>query len=235
MKQETILVVDDEAKIAEVIGSYLEKANYKVIYAQSGYDALKMFEMHSPSLVILDLMLPDLSGEEVCRAIRRRSRAPVIMLTAKAAEEEIIGGLNIGADDYVTKPFSNRQLLARVEAVLRRTSSEAVPIAKTMSFNNGELTIDSAKREVKLKGETVSLTRNEYNLLLTLVKYPAKVFTREELIAFAFNEDFKGYDRVIDTHMKNIRQKIEKDTKAPRYILTVHGVGYRFGGETCEA
>lgn len=230
----SILVVDDEEKIVEVVKSYLENAGYTVLCAYNGAQALMLFERHSPALVVLDLMLPDLSGEEICRTIRKKSRVPIIMLTAKVEEMNVLEGLRIGADDYVTKPFSPRQLVARVEAVLRRVSAEAVPIASEFSFYNGELVIDNLRHEVRKNGEPVSLTPNEYKILMTMAKYPSKAFTRDELITFALSDEFAGYDRVIDTHIKNIRQKIEKDAKVPRYILTIHGVGYKFGGDCYE-
>jgi len=226
-----ILVVDDEVKIVEVVKSYLGNRGYSVDEAYSGKEALDKFERLNPSLVILDLMLPDIPGEEICQRIRRRSRVPIIMLTAKVDEEDILRGLNIGADDYITKPFSPRQLLARVEAVLRRVSDVPIHLSSIISFNNGDLVIDTLKYEVKKKGKVVNLTRNEYKLLMTMLKYPDKTFTREELICMALGDDFDGYDRTIDVHIKNIRQKIESDPKNPRYILTVHGIGYRFGGE----
>jgi DNA-binding response OmpR family regulator len=226
-----ILVVDDEVKIVEVVKSYLENRGYPVDVAYSGKDALDKFEKVNPCLIILDLMLPDIPGEEICQMIRRRSRVPIIMLTAKVDEKDILRGLNIGADDYVTKPFSLRQLVARVEAVLRRVSDDPVPLSSIISFNNGDLVIDTLKYEVKKNGNTVNLTPSEYKLLMTMIKYPDKTFTREELISMAFGDDFDGYDRTIDAHIKNIRQKIESDLKNPKYILTVHGIGYRFGGE----
>lgn len=225
-----ILVVDDEPKIVEVVSSYLENKGYVVYPAFNGRQALEVFEKVRPCLVILDLMLPDMMGEEVCQCLRRISRVPIIMLTAKSAEEDLLNGLNLGADDYVTKPFSPRQLVARVEALLRRTVNEAVPLAGLISFNNDDLVIDSQKYEVRKNGKVVNLTPNEYKILMSLVKYPQKAFTREELVSVALGEDFDGYDRTIDTHIKNLRQKIETNPKNPRYILTVHGVGYRFGG-----
>lgn len=227
----TILVVDDEIKIVQVLQSYLEKEGFRVVCAYNGNDALSQFDLYAPILVILDLMLPDLPGEEVCREIRKKSRVPIIMLTAKTEEEAVLKGLNIGADDYVTKPFSPRQIIARVGAVLRRTLNEPVPIADEYSFRNRELVIDNLRHEVLLSGEPVALTPGEFKLLLTMAKYPAKTFTREELIFMALGDDFEGYDRVIDTHIKNIRQKIEPDAKNPVYILTVRGVGYKFGGD----
>jgi DNA-binding response OmpR family regulator len=226
-----ILVVDDEPKIAEVVRSYLEHSNYQVYEAGNGREALELFDRIQPSLIILDLMLPDLSGEEVCRILRRKSRVPIIILTAKVEEENILTGLNIGADDYVTKPFSPKQLIARVEALLRRTSQEAVPLANLISFGDDELVVNSLKHEVRRNGQVVNLTPNEYKILLTMIKYPHKAFTREELVAIAFGDDYDGFDRTIDVHVKNLRQKIEPDPKSPKYIITVHGVGYRFGGE----
>ena len=226
-----ILVVDDEDKIVEVVKSYLENSGYIVYAAYDGRQALEMYEKVNPSLIILDLMLPDLSGEEILRTIRKRSSVPVIMLTAKVEEEDILKGLDIGADDYVTKPFSPRQLVARVGALLRRVSGETVPLSGVLSFNDGALIIDTLSYEVRKGEHIVNLTPIEYKLLLAIAKYPAKVFTREELITLVFGEDFEGYDRTIDTHIKNLRQKIEDDSKNPQYILTVHGVGYHFGGD----
>ncbi len=226
-----ILVVDDEEKIVEVVKSYLENSGFKVYCAYSGKEALEMFTAANPRLVLLDLMLPDISGEELCRTIRKKSRVPIIMLTAKVEEESILNGLGIGADDYVTKPFSPRQLVARVIALLRRSEDEKMPLANVLSFNNGELTVDSIKHEIRKDGQPVNLTPNEYNILMALVKYPQKAFTRDELVYLVLGEDYEGYDRTIDTHVKNLRQKIEPDVRTPRYILTVYGVGYKFGGE----
>ncbi|MDP4110470.1 MAG: response regulator transcription factor, partial [Bacillota bacterium] len=169
----TILVVDDEAKITEVVKSYLESSGYQAVCAYNGTEALKLFDKFSPVLVILDLMLPDMTGEEICRAIRKKSRAPIIMLTAKAEDADVINGLNTGADDYLTKPFSPKQLVARVEAVLRRVSSEAVPLASEVSFNDGELIIDGLRHEVRKNGGQVQLTPNEYKILMTMAKYPS--------------------------------------------------------------
>lgn len=226
-----ILVVDDEQKIVEVVGSYLENSGYVVYKAFNGTEALQMFENTNPSLIILDLMLPDMSGEEICRTIRKKSRVPIIMLTAKVEEENVLKGLDMGADDYVTKPFSPRQLVARVAAVLRRAvdNQEADPGIKV--YNEGDLAIDTVKFEVRKGNQIVSLTPNEYKILMALAGHPSKVFTRNELITIALGEDFDGFDRTVDAHVKNLRQKIETDNKNPGYILTVHGVGYRFGGE----
>ena len=226
-----ILVVDDEEKIAEVVKSYLEKSGFKVYCAYNGNEALELFDKINPRLVVLDLMLPDISGEEICRTIRKKSRVPIIMLTARVEEESILNGLGIGADDYVTKPFSPRQLIARVIAILRRSEDGIMPLSNVMSFNNGELLIDSIRHEIKKDGQPVNLTPNEYKILMALIKYPQKAFTRDELVCLVLGEDYEGYDRTIDTHVKNLRQKIEPDVRTPRYILTVYGVGYKFGGE----
>jgi len=230
-KDISILVVDDETKIVDVVKSYLEKSGYKVFEAYTGSQALERFEDDKPSLVVLDLMLPDMSGEEICKIIRSKSRVPIIMLTAKVEEENILEGLNIGADDYITKPFSPRQLVARVQAVLRRTLDDGLPLANIYSFEGGNLVIDVEKHEVTKHGRIVNLTPSEFSILTALVKHPNKVYTREELITLALGEDFFGYDRTIDSHIKNLRQKIEDDPKSPKLIITVHGVGYRFGGE----
>jgi len=227
----TILVVDDEVKIVEVIKSYLENAGYQAACAYNGSQALGLFDSCAPALVILDLMLPDMSGEDICRTIRKKSRTPIIMLTAKIEEGSIINGLALGADDYITKPFSPRQLMARVEAVLRRTIDEPVPLVSEFSYNDGDLVIDGLRHEIRKQGVPVLLTPNEYKILMTMAKYPTRAFSRDELITFALGDEFNGFDRVIDTHIKNLRQKLGDDSKSPRYITTVHGTGYKFGGE----
>lgn len=227
--KQTILIVEDEQKISEVLKSYLEREGFSVASAADGEEALRLYALLSPALVLLDLMLPKRSGEEVCREIRTRGNTPVIMLTAKTEENSILGGLAIGADDYVTKPFSPRQVVARVHAVLRRAGTAP---ATAIQFDGGWLNIDTTARTVKREGAFVTLTPSEYSLLVTLALHPGRTFTRDELIQLALKDDFEGYDRVIDTHIKNLRQKIEPDAKQPRYIVTVHGVGYRFGGNT---
>lgn len=225
--KQTILVVEDEAKIADVLKSYLEREGFGVATAKDGDEALSLFASLSPALVLLDLMLPRRSGEEVCREIRARGNTPIIMLTAKTEEHSILGGLAIGADDYVTKPFSPRQVVARVHAVLRRAGTAK---ADVLRFGGDWLIIDTVARTVLCEGAPVTLTPSEYSILLALASHPGKTFTRDELIQLALKDDFEGYDRVIDTHIKNLRQKIEPDTKLPRYLVTVHGVGYRFDG-----
>ncbi|MBN2880102.1 MAG: response regulator transcription factor [Clostridia bacterium] len=231
MEKKNILVVDDEERIVEFVESYLVKNGYNVIKAYNGREALHKFNSSNIDLIVLDLMMPDITGEEVCTEIRKSSRVPIIMLTAKVEEENILKGLDIGADDYITKPFSPRQLVARVGAILRRTDGENYSVSSFLSFNSGELTIDTIKYEVIKKGEVIDLTPNEYRILYTLAKSPKRVFSRDDLIDIAMGDDFSGYDRAIDSHIKNLRRKIEEDTKNNQYILTVHGLGYKFGGE----
>lgn len=225
----TILMVDDEEKIREVVISYLAKDGFKTMEAASGKEALEHVRGGNVDLVILDLMLPDVSGEEVCRSIRQFSSVPVIMLTAKVGEDDRVHGLTLGADDYVLKPFSPRELLARVKAIMRRTQSDSL-LAETISFQNSDLVIQPSKHEVYKKGELVSLTPNEYKLLLTMARHPDRAFGREELIVKVLGFDFDGDARAIDQHVKNLRQKIESDPKSPQYIVTVFAVGYRFSG-----
>ena len=231
-----ILLVEDEEKLVGVIKSFLESKGYQVIAAMDGKKALEIFDSETFIMVLLDLMLPVISGEEVCSVIRRKSNVPIIMLTAKSGEEDMLTGLGIGADDYITKPFSLKALHARMEAVLRRAGSDIVPMLARRSFNKGDLTVDFENHTVIRGAETdqtteIRLTPNEYKILTTLIKHPNKVFTRDELIASAFGDDYEGYDRTIDSHIKNLRQKIEKDPKKPVYVKTIHGVGYKFGGE----
>lgn len=230
MSEKKILVVEDEVKILEVVTSLLKSRGYQVIQAVDGKEALLLFEQENISLVLLDLMLPDISGEEVCRKIRGKSRVPIIMLTAKAEEEHLLNGLHIGADDYITKPFSLRELAARVEVILRRVSGELRPLYQSNYFENGELVIDVEANILKKRGQQIKLTKSEWKLLLAFITYPNKVFTRDALIQIALGDEYEGYDRTIDSHIKNLRQKIEDVPKKPVYIITVHGKGYKFGG-----
>lgn len=226
-----ILVVDDEEMLRDAVSSYLEKKGFHVFTAETGAQALRIFEDQAISFVILDLMLPDLSGEEICIRIRKQSRVPIIMLTAKTMEDDILNGLHIGADDYMTKPFSLKELHARIEVILRRAGNDLKPLASKFQWNGNDLEVDFEQRTVKKQGAPVMLTPIEWNLLSALIKYPQKIFTRDDLISLAFDTDFNGYDRVVDTHIKNLRKKLEDDPKKPIYIRTVHGVGYKFGGD----
>jgi DNA-binding response OmpR family regulator len=225
-----VLVVDDEKMIREAVASYLQKQGFEVLQAETGREALQILEKETIAFVILDLMLPDLSGEEVCATIRKQSRVPIIMLTAKTMETDMLNGLNLGADDYITKPFSLKNLYARMQAVLRRSSDDLKPLAERFSWNNGDLVVDYDRKEVHKKGKLIPVTPIEWKILSAFTKYPQKLFTREDLIEIAFDLDFAGYDRVVDTHVKNLRKKIEDDPKKPIYICTVHGMGYKFGG-----
>jgi DNA-binding response OmpR family regulator len=231
LRGKKILVIDDEFKIIEVIKLYLEKEGCEVFEALDGKQALEIYSRVNPDLLILDLMLPDISGEDICKIIRKKSRIPIIMLSAKVDESEVVEGLYMGADDYVTKPFSTKELIARIVVLFRRLNDEIVPLSNIISLNDNDLVVDVLKREVRKNGELVYITLTEFKILITLLKYPNKTFTREELMDLVMGEDNFGYNRVIDTHIKNLRQKIETNPKEPRYIITVHGTGYRFGGE----
>jgi DNA-binding response OmpR family regulator len=222
-----IVVIDDEASVQDVVRGYLEKDGYLVYVAGNGTDGLAVAERTKPGLVVLDLMLPDIAGEEICREIRSRSDVPILMLTAKASEDERIDGLALGADDYLTKPFSPRELVARVRAILRRTQGAEMPLVETLSFDGGALEIDTVQHEVRRDGQPVELTPNEYKLLVTLARYPGRVYSRFELINHVQGYNFDGYERTIDAHVKNLRKKIEPDPKHPRYVETVFGTGYR--------
>ncbi len=232
MKGKTILIVEDEPKIAEAVEAYLKNSGYDVLVAQDGKQGLLFYENRQPDMVILDLMLPYITGEELCRIIRKQSKIPMIMLTAKSGEDHKIDGLTMGADDYMTKPFSPRELVARVNSLFRRCENNGVEaqLSNKVSWNNGDLEVDFEAYQVKKKGATAGLTLSEFKLLSAFVTHPNKTFTRDELIDIAFGLDFNGYDRTIDSHIKNLRSKIETNTAEPDYILTVRGVGYKFGG-----
>lgn len=224
-----ILVVDDEEMILRTVRAYLDREGFKTYTATDGEEALRAFEEKGPDLIVLDLMLPKLNGIEVTKRIRAKSSVPIIMLTAKAAEADRIVGLELGADDYVVKPFSPRELVARVRAVLRRIEGEA---SATERIAVGELEIDLKTREVKVNGREVELTPTEFDLLAFLARHPGHVFTRLQLLREVQGYTYDVFARTIDTHVKNLRRKIEEDPKEPRYILTVHGVGYRFYRES---
>lgn len=226
----SILLVDDEPLIREVISAYLQKKGHHVLTAGTGREALELTEKERISFVILDLMLPDMPGEDVCREIRKISRVPIIMVTAKAAEQDMVNGLHLGADDYITKPFSLKNLFARMEAVTRRSSKDGQALAEYFSWNNDDLLIRPGSREVFKKGRKLSLTPSEWKILSVFAACPRRVFSRDDLLNLCFDHAFDGYDRIIDTHIKNLRRKIEDDPKHPIYIRTVYGMGYRFGG-----
>jgi DNA-binding response OmpR family regulator len=229
-----ILVVDDEKNIVDVVKAYLEKECFKVATASDGEEALKIFNKEDIHLIVLDLMLPKLTGEEVCSKIRAASSVPIIMLTAKAEEDEKIEGISIGADDYLTKPFSVRELIVRVRALLRRAYRDVTPMADILNFNNGDLEVDIKKMTVKKKGLDVNLTTKEFKVLTILLANPGQVFSREQLVEKAFGVDYEGFDRTVDTYIKNIRQKLEDNPKEPTYISTVYGMGYKFNSNSHE-
>lgn len=229
-----ILIIDDEKMITDVVRKYLEKEGFEVYIEHDGKSGLETFYGIMPDLLILDRMLPSMSGEEVCKDIRRSTRTPIIMLTAKVEESELLEGLDMGADDYMTKPFSAKELIGRVRAILRRVQMDPVPLFNIMEYNNQDLVVDIISNEVKKNGEIIKLTPSEFKILLSMVKYPNKTFSREELIFIALGSEFDGYDRIIDTHVKKLRNKIETDPKNPQYIKTVHGVGYKFTGGSDE-
>jgi len=223
-----ILIVDDEEMIVRTVKAYLDREGFKTYTAYDGDSALQAFDEKGPDLIVLDLMLPKKSGIEVTRAIRTKSSVPIIMLTAKAAEADRVVGLELGADDYVVKPFSPRELVARVRAVLRRYEGEGAEVERIVA---GDVEIDLKTRELTVAGRNVELTPTEFDLLAYLARHPGQVFTRLQLLREVQGYTYDSFARTIDTHVKNLRRKIEEDPKSPRYILTVHGVGYRFARE----
>ncbi len=225
-----IVVIDDEPSVQEVVRGYLEKDGYLVYVAGNGRDGLALAERAKPGLIVLDLMLPDVSGEEICREIRSRSDVPILMLTAKASEDERVGGLALGADDYLTKPFSPRELVARVRAVLRRVDG-AGDRATDALIRTGELTLDVPRMRTELAGRTIDLTPTEFALLAALARQPGRVFTRSQLLDAVHGIAFESYERAIDTHVKNIRRKLDPDPRRPLLVQTVYGVGYRLADE----
>jgi len=227
----SILLVEDDRKIARVVKVYLEDAGYRVVHVEKGKDAISSAMKELPLAVILDLMLPDTSGEEVCQELKEMGDFPIIMLTAKYSEEERVAGFALGADDYVVKPFSPKELVYRVKAVLRRSQKGDREVLEPISFNNSSLVIDGQGYEVKKNGGMLKITPTEFKVLYSLASAPGKVFTREDLVEKALGYQFEGYERSIDAHIKNIRHKIEDDPKNPAFILTIYGVGYRFSGK----
>lgn len=220
-----ILIVDDEEKITQVIKAYLDKEGYNCKVANTGVEAINYFRENEFDLIILDRMLPDISGEEICKIIRKESMVHVIMLTAKTEDEDVIDGFNIGCDDYICKPFNVKELVLRAKAFFRKLDVENKDVLK---FGD-ELEINTLSHQVKARGEEVYLTNTEYKILLTLAKNPKKIFDRERLLELAVEEYYEKMDRIIDAHIKNLRQKIELDTKRPKIIQTLYGVGYKFG------
>jgi DNA-binding response OmpR family regulator len=227
-----ILIVEDDKKIAATIKLYLEHEGYRTTLAYDGRATLELFRAERFDLIVLDLMLPGIDGYELCRALRRESDVYVIMLTARATEQDKLRGLDTGADDYVTKPFSPRELVARVRAVLRRRDNRNFERGPA-ELRFGDLVIDLNRHEVSLRGKMIYLTPKEFKLLATFARSPERAFTREELVERAFGGDYEGLDRTIDAHIMNLRKKIEPDRMRPSFIVTVYGVGYKFssGGD----
>ena len=226
-----ILIVEDDKKTASLVALYLEKEGFRTVIAHDGNQALELARLHRPMFVILDLMLPLLDGWEVCRQLRQTSDVPILMLSAREEEIDRVSGLTLGADDYVVKPFSPLELVARVKAILRRVRLERSPGDGILSL--GDLVLDSEKRKVTLKGRRVVLTPHEFTILKSLMSAPGKVFTRDELLSRLYPMDeVTVVDRVVDVHVGKLRQKIEDDPSNPRYVMTVRGVGYQFSEDT---
>jgi DNA-binding response OmpR family regulator len=222
MKQK-ILVVEDEARIAQWVQTYVENAGYTCIVTHNGREAIDLARSETPDLIVLDLMLPEVDGWTVCETIRKESEVPIIMLTARGAENDIIHGLKIGADDYLTKPFSPAELVARIEANLRRSSGKTEG-----PMTSGDIALDPRTRECHVAGQPVTLTANQFDLLAFFMQHPHQVFSREQLIDGVFGIDYDSYERAIDIHIRRLRTKIERDPSNPQYIQTVFGAGYRF-------
>ncbi|MBE7556650.1 MAG: response regulator transcription factor [Anaerolineales bacterium] len=224
----TILVVDDEVKILQLARDYLEHAGCIVLTAETGKAALAVARAEKPNLIVLDLGLPDMDGLDVTRALRKESNVPIIMLTARGEESDKLVGLELGADDYLTKPFSPKELIARIRAVLRR--AEATPVTEEL-IRIGQITLDVPRMRVTLDDHLIELTPTEFELLAALARQPGRIFTRSQLLDAVHGVAFESYERAIDAHIKNIRRKLEPDPREPRYILTVYGVGYKFADE----
>ena len=226
-----VLIVEDDIKLARIVKAYLEGADFRTLHAATIKEALQKAEMELPLAVILDLGLPDGSGEELCQTLKELGDFPIIMLTAKSSEEERIAGFALGADDYMVKPASPRELVCRLKAVLKRYERGSTSSDSIVSFNNGLLILNSIRHQITKNNQPVSVTPTEFKLLLTLAASPGRTFTRDELVSRALGYQFEGYDRSIDAHIKNLRQKIETDPRLPEYLKTVYGVGYLFAGE----
>jgi len=220
-----VLVVDDDPGIVKLVRTYLEQVGFEVAVAYDGKKAMQIARNDRPDLVILDLMLPEMDGWDVCRALRKESDVPIIMLTARVEESDKLIGLELGADDYVTKPFSPRELVARVRSVLRRV--EGTP-ARPERFSRADITIDLSRHLVEVRGQPIDLTPTEFDLLATMMEDPGRAFTRSQLLESVQGYAYDGYERTIDVHIKNLRQKIEEDARNPQRVKTVYGIGYKF-------
>ncbi len=227
----SILVVDDDPKTVDLLRLYLERDGFRVLAAQDGRSGLRLAREQAPDLIVLDLMLPRVDGLDVCQALRAESQVPIILLTARTTEADKLLGLEAGADDYVTKPFSPRELLARVRAVLRRSQAGRRESDPPAVIHAGDLVIDAHAHTLQRRGQAVALTPKEFRLLLELARAPGRAFTRRELVERAFGVDYEGLERTVDVHLMSVRRKIEDDPARPQSIQTVYGIGYRFGGE----
>jgi DNA-binding response OmpR family regulator len=223
-----ILIVEDETRLVDVLRAYLERDGYRVSAAYNGREALLLARREKPDLILLDLMLPEVDGLEVCRTLRKESEVPIIMLTARSEETDKLIGLELGADDYVTKPFSPREVVARVRTVLRRSRTTTTAGEETITL--GDLVIDQARHEVRRQNEVIAVTPTEFSLLWVLASNRGRVLSRLQLMEKALGESYEGYERTIDAHIKNLRRKIEPDPGHPRYVQTVFGVGYKVEG-----
>jgi DNA-binding response OmpR family regulator len=225
MSQRTILVIDDDKKTVDLIRLYLQRERYRVVEAYNGQDGLALARETEPTLVVLDWMLPVLDGLDVCRILRAESMVPIIMLTARAAEEDKLRGLDLGADDYLTKPFSPRELVARVRVILRRMHQHEETVLPPLQL--GELRVDFVAHEAWSGGESIRLTPKEFKLLETFAREPGRAFSRTDLLNLVFGPSYDGFERTVDVHMMNLRKKIEPHPEQPRYLETVYGVGYK--------
>lgn len=229
-----ILLVEDEPKVVRVVRAYLEQAGFTVAVSYDGQEALATFRREQPGLVVLDLSLPGMDGLDVCRALRRDSNVPIIMLTARADEADRLIGLELGADDYIVKPFSPRELVARIRAILRRTDGALQP-ATPKRLVSGSLELDASRRQAWIAGQPLDLTAMEFDLLAVLAGQPGRVFTRGQLLEMVQGETYEGYERTIDVHVKNLRKKLRDDPREPRFIVTVRGIGYKLDEALSDA
>ncbi len=224
----TVLIIEDDPDTVELVRLYLARDGHKVVATADGREGLRLARSESPDMIVLDLMIPGLHGLEVCRILRQESEVPIVMLTARVEEEDRLAGLDLGADDYVTKPFSPRELAARVRAVLRRSARDELEKGPTQ-LTYADVTVDLNLRLAYLGGTQVRLTPTETRLLILLMHMPGRVFTRDQIIERVFGYDFDGFDRTVDAHVSNLRRKLEADPEKPRYIHTIYGIGYKFG------
>lgn len=225
MNKYKILLADDEENITSILKKYLEKEGYIVVVANDGKEALNLFKTSNVDLIVLDLMMPYYSGEQLCNLIRKESRVPIIMLTAKIGDDNLVKGIDLGADDYIEKPFSPKEVVARIKAVLRRSKSDLL-VSKPVIY--GDLKFDFEKGVLYKGVEKIDLTPTEKKIIFTMAKSPFRIFSRDDLITYALNDDYDGFDRSIDTYIKSLRKKVEDDRKRPKFIITKHGMGYSF-------